>query len=116
MTALRLVSLPTHAALEMLLGLALMAAPFVLGTSIVGAVAGVVVGALVVGTALQSIDAGGRPPLAVAAHHAADFGLVIGMAAGAGVLALEDRTAAAMFGVAALAQLVLNLTTRYTQR
>jgi len=116
MTVVRLIPLPIHAGLEMLLGLALMAAPFVFGASIAGLVAGVVVGALVVGLALQSLDAGGRPPLPVSAHHAADYGLVLGMAGGALVLGIDDLTAAAIFGAAALAHLTLNLVTRYSQR
>ncbi len=116
MTALRLVPLPIHSALEMLLGMAIMVVPFALGASTAGIVAGVAVGALVVGTALQGLDAGGRPALPVSAHHAADYGLVLGMAVGALVLGIDDRTAAAVFGAAALAQLALNLTTRYSQR
>ncbi len=116
MTALRQVSLPLHSALEMLLGMALMVLPFVLGASPAGMVAGVVVGALVVGLALQAIDAGGRAPLPVSAHHAADYGLVLGMAGGALVLGIDDQIAATVFGAAAMAQLALTLTTRYTQR
>jgi len=116
MTALRLVPLPIHSALEMMLGMALMAVPFVIGASVAGIVAGVVVGALVVGLALQGLDAGGRPALPVSAHHAADYGLALGMAGGALVLTIDDPAVATVFGVAAVAQLTLNLTTRYSQR
>lgn len=116
MTALRLIPLPIHSALEMLAGLVLMAAPFVLGATAAGMVAGVVVGALVVGLALQSLETGDRAALAVSAHYAADYGLALGMAGGALVLAAGDPTAAAIFGAAALVQLALNLTTRYSQR
>ena len=116
MTALRLVPLPIHSALEMLLGMALMAVPFIIGASTAGIVAGVVVGALVVGLALQGLDAGERPALPVAAHHAADYGLALGMAAGALILAIDDMAAASLFGAAAIAQLALNLTTRYSAR
>ncbi len=116
MTVLRLVPLPIHSGLEMLLGLALMIAPFALGASPAGLVVGVVVGALVVGLSLQALDAGGRPPLPVSAHYAADFGLALGMAGGALVLAVDDMTAASILGAAAVAELALTLTTRYSQR
>lgn len=116
MTALRLVPLPIHSALEMFAGLALMAAPFVLGAGAAGAVAGVVIGSVVVGLALQALDTDGPPPLAVSVHYAADYGLALGMAGAALVLAAEDATGAAIFGAAAAVQLALNLTTRYSQR
>ena len=115
MTALRLIPLPIHAALEMTAGLALMAAPFALGLSPAGMVAAVVLGALVVGLALQSVDAGSRP-LPVAAHYAADYGLALGLGAAAVLLATTDDAAALVFGAAALVQLTLNLVTRYSQR
>ena len=116
MTAVRLVPLPMHSALEMLAGLLLMAAPFVLGLSTVGMVAGVVVGALVTGLALQALETGDRGALPVAAHHAADYGLALGMAGAAVVLSSEDGGAALLFAGAAIVQLTLNLTTRYSQR
>jgi hypothetical protein len=97
MTALRLVPLPIHSALEMLAGLVLMAAPFVLG-------------------ATADLETGDRAALAVSVHYAADYGLALGMAGAALVLAAGDPTAAAIFGAAALVQLALNLTTRYSQR
>ena len=116
MTALRLVPLPVHSALEMMAGLLLMAAPFVLGTSTVGMVAGVVVGALVVGLALQALDTGPRGALPVSAHYAADFGLALGMAGAAVVLASADTTAAILFAAAAVTQMTLTLVTRYSAR
>ena len=116
MTALRLVPLPLHSALEMMLGLLLMVAPFILGTSAVGMVSGVVVGALVVGLALQALDPGTRGALPVSAHHAADFGLALGMAGAAIVLAFADNTAAILFAAAAVAEMTLTLVTRYSSR
>lgn len=115
MTALRLVSLPTHAAFELLIGLAIMALPFALGLTTAALVTGVVVGALVAGTALQSLDAGSAP-LPISAHLAADFGLGIGLAGAAIVFLTSDAAASLTFGAAALAQLALTTTTRYTQR
>lgn len=115
MTALRLVPLPIHSALEMFVGLALMGLPFALGLSTAAIVVGIVVGALVVGTALQSLDTGGRP-LPISAHVAADFGLGIGLAGAALVLLTMDAGASALFGAAAVAQLALTSVTRYSQR
>jgi hypothetical protein len=113
MTALRLMPLPMHAALELLVGLALIAAPFALGLSTPALVAGAIVGALVAGLALQAVEPGGT---SISAHHAADIGVALGLAGAALVFATVDGPAAVLFGAAALAQLALNLTTRYTTR
>jgi hypothetical protein len=114
MTAVRHVPFPLHAALEMLIGLALLGTPFALGLGTPALVVGVIIGALVVGHALPAVD-GGRS-VSIAAHHAADHGLALGMAGAALVLAAADATAAIIFGAAAALQLTLNLTTRYTAR
>jgi hypothetical protein len=113
MTALRLVPLPLHSALEMLVGLVLIGAPFALGLGSAALVSGVVVGALIAGLALQTVEPGRT---SIVAHHAADHGIAIGLAGAAIVFAAVDGTAALLFGAAALAQLALNLTTRYTTR
>ena len=116
MTALRLISLPTHAVFEMAGGLALMAAPFVLGFSAAGLVAAVVVGALVVGLALSAATADGSG-LPIAAHFAFDRGIAFGLLGGALVLGLAgDEAAAAVFAAMSLGQAALNVTTRYTAR
>jgi hypothetical protein len=119
MTAMRLISLPVHAALEMLVGLVLMAAPVALSLSPAAAVVGVVAGAVIVGIALSTTDAeiDGRRPMSVATHHGLDYGLATGLLGTAAVVGFAgDRHAAALFGVIALAQLALNLTTRYSRR
>jgi hypothetical protein len=116
MTALRLISLPTHAVLELALGLALMVAPFLLGFEPAGLVGGVVVGAVIAGLALTATPTDGRR-VPVSAHFAYDRGLAIGLLGAALVLGLAgDRAAAAVMAAAALMQLVLTLTTRYTAR
>ena len=113
MSALRPVSLPTHAALEMLVGLAIGILPFALGLSLAATFVGVIAGVLVVGLALQSIDEN----LHIAAHLAGDQGLALGLgAAGAIMAAAGDAPAAALFAGAAVAQLLLILTTRYSAR
>lgn len=116
MTALRIMSLPTHAAIEMTGGLALMAAPFVFGFAPAGLLICVLVGTLVVGLALSaaSPETGSIP---VAAHFAFDRGLALGLLGGAFALGIAGEIGAGLtLGVAALGQLALNLTTRYTAR
>ena len=114
MTALRLISLPTHAALELLAGLAVMVAPFVLGFGPAGMVSAVVLGALIAGLALTAASADSST-LPISAHFAFDRGLALGLLGGALVLGLAgDRAAAALFAAAAVGQVALNLTTRYS--
>lgn len=119
MTTLRLISLPVHGALEMLVGFFLMAAPLALGLSTAAAVSGVVVGAIIVGLALSSTgaEAEGRHTITVATLHAFDYGLVTGLLGAAVILGLAgDRFAAGLFAATALAQFALNVTTRYSRR
>jgi hypothetical protein len=116
MTALRLISLPTHAVLELALGVFVMAAPFVLGFGAAGLVVSVFLGAIVVGLALSATPADGTA-VPVSAHFAFDRAAAIGLVAGAVALAVAgDRTAAVFLAAAAVAQTALNLTTRYTAR
>ena len=114
MTVFRLISLPLHGALELVIGLALAGSAFALGFGAAGTVAAVAIGALVVGLALAAAtieDGGGS----VANHHASDWGVVTGLAAAAVVLAaIGEETAGAAFALAGVAMTVLALTTRYT--
>ena len=117
MTALRLIPLPLHSALEMLLGIVIGVAPFALGLSTAAAIVGVVAGALIVGLALQSLDTGDGRAVAIAAHHAGDQGLALGLAAAGAVMAFAgDQIAAALFAGAAVVHLLLILATRYSAR
>jgi len=116
MTVFRLLSLPLHGALELVIGLATMAAPFALGFGPAGTVVAVVVGALVVGLALSAsvADSGA---VDIAAHYAYDLGLAIGLLGAGVVFAISGETSAAVwFLSASAAQLALNLTTRYSAR
>lgn len=111
MSALRLFSLPTHAVIELISGLALMGAPFLLGFGAAGTVVAVAFGILIVGLAL-----GGAEDIPVSAHIAIDQALVIAFLAGAVALVLAgDSAAGAVFLAAGVAQLVLTATTRYTR-
>jgi hypothetical protein len=114
MPALRLIPLPMHAALEMLVGLAVGIAPFALGMSTAATFVGVIAGVLVVGLALQSIE--DENPR-IAAHLAADQGAALGLAAAGAVMAASgDAVAAALFAGTAVTHLLLILATRYTAR
>jgi len=116
MTAFRLMSLPSHGAMELLIGLGLMAAPFVLGFGAAGTLVAVVVGTLVVGLALSAAVAD-TGAVDVAAHYAYDIGVVVGLlGAGVVVAAAGDGLAATTFLAAAAAQMGLNVTTRYSAR
>lgn len=120
MTAVRLIPLPLHGALEMMVGLFLMAAPVALGLGAAPAVLGVLLGAAIVGLALSSTGAEteSRRPLTISAHHALDYGLATGLLGTAAVLGAggQGRAAVLVFALAAVAQFALNLTTRYSRR
>jgi hypothetical protein len=100
--------------LELLFGLAVMAAPFVFGFGATGLVLGFALGATIAGMALTTAP-GSRGGVSVAAHFALDRVAVIALLAAALVLAsIDDRAAAVFFALAALTQFGLSLTTRYT--
>ena len=116
MTAFRLISLPTHGAVELALGLALMGAPFVLSFGSAATLVAVVVGALIVGLALNAAVAD-TGSIDIAAHYAYDLGLAAGLLGAGVVLAISgDAPAALVFLAGAVVQLALNTTTRYTAR
>jgi hypothetical protein len=102
-----------HAALEMVLGLAIMAAPFALALGPGATILGVVLGALVVGMALSlAVDDGSLP---LSAHYAFDYGLVFGLLGSAVVVGIAgDRAGTAFLAAAGISQLALNVTTRYS--
>ncbi len=85
MTALRpTISLPTHAAVELLVGVLALAAPFALGFGLAGAVASVLVGVCTIGLALDAAE----QPTRVSAHQAFDYGIAFAAVAVAVPLAL----------------------------
>jgi len=77
------ISLPTHAVIELLGGLALLVAPFALGFGPAGTVVAVTAGVLLVGLALAGSDS-----LPLRAHHAFDLALSAALAAGCAGLAI----------------------------
>jgi hypothetical protein len=105
----RTISLPTHAALEFALGLALLAGPFALGLDPTGLVAAVSLGVLMVGLALAGPDS-----LPLSAHQAFDLGLVAALGGGGlGLAAAGEPAGALLLLLASAAQLTLLALTRW---
>jgi hypothetical protein len=117
-TALRLIPLPIHAALQLVIGLFTMVAPFLLGFGLPAAVVAVAIGALITGVALAgTVDERGSSAVPVSALHAFDYGVAVGLVGAAAVLGLAgDLPAALTLTAVGGAQLLLNLTTRYSLR
>ena len=113
MTAFRAISLSAHGAVEIALGLATMVAPFVLGFGTAGGIAALLIGLVIVGSALTTVD---MRSINVGAHYALDHVMapaILLAALGLGILA-GDRHATAYLAAVAVVQLGLNATTRYT--
>jgi hypothetical protein len=111
MSTTRRLSLPAHGALELLIGLVLLAAPFAAGLGAGGLVLGVVAGTLVTGVGLAGADA-----LPVRAHQAFDQTIAVVLLGIAVALAFAGEPAgAAVLGAAAVAELALVSGTRWTR-
>jgi hypothetical protein len=107
----RSISLPTHAALELALGLALLAGAFALGLEPAGLVAAVSLGVLVVGLALAGPDS-----LPLSTHQAFDLALVAALGGGGLGLGLSgDPAAALLLALVGGLQLVLLTLTRWSR-
>lgn len=112
---LRVIPLPVHGALELALGLAIAAAPFALGFGSAGILAGAVLGTTIAGLALGASVADGRGAPSILAHAAYDRALAVALvAAGALTAVVGDATATAFFAAAALVQIALIGSTRYS--
>jgi hypothetical protein len=106
---LRRLSLPAHGAVELSLGLALIAAPFALGLGPAGLVACLSAGALVTGLGL-SIE------MPISSHMAADTAIAMAMLAAAVVVSGADSVAGGLLAAAAACELALGACTRWTRR
>jgi hypothetical protein len=107
----RSISLPTHSALELAGGIALLVGPFALGAGPAGTVAAISLGAVVVGLALAGPDA-----LPLSAHQAFDLTLVAGLAGGGVGLALAgDPAGGLVLAVVGVLQLTLLTLTRWAR-
>jgi hypothetical protein len=114
MTALRpTISLPTHAAVELPIGLLALFAPFALGFGLAGAVVSILIGVCIVGLALDAAN----QPVQVSAHQAFDYATALAAVLVAVPLALAGDAAAALFlGAVGTTLLALHVATRYSQR
>jgi hypothetical protein len=95
-----------------------MAAPFLLGFGLPAAVVAVAIGALITGVALAgTVDERGASAVPVSALYAFDYGIAIGLVGAGAVLGLAgDPRAALTLTIIGGAQLLLNVTTRYSLR
>ena len=107
----RSISLPIHAALELALGLALLAGPFVLGLDPAGLVAAFSLGVLLTGLALAGPDS-----LPLSTHQALDLALIAALAGGGVGLGLAgDPAAGLLLAAVGSLQLALLTLTRWTR-
>jgi hypothetical protein len=106
---LRRLSLPEHGAIELLLGLALIAAPFALDYGPGGLLASMAAGAVIAGLGL------GDAP--ISAHISADFLVaVVLLMLSIALAASGERVAGGVLAVAAACELALSVGTRWTRR
>jgi hypothetical protein len=107
---LRRLSLPEHGAVELVVGLGLIAAPLLLGFGPAGLLASMTAGAILAGLGLAE----GLP---ISAHMTWDFILAVGLLAVAVALAGNgERLAGGLLAAAAAGELALSLGTRWTRR
>jgi hypothetical protein len=110
----RPISIHLHGALELLVGAALIALPFVTGLATSAAAFSVVIGALVLGLGLTASEPGARGSIPLTAHAAYDLGLGLGLV-GAGLAfgAIDGYRPLAFFLTAGALELMLATVTRY---
>ena len=114
MTIARLLPLHVHGALEMLVALVIMAAPFALGFEPAAMVASVLIGALVLSVALGT-HIGDEGALPISTHAAFDVAFAVAMGIGAIAFAIVDDVPPALFLAAGAVSLVLiSSLTRYS--
>jgi len=107
---LRRLSLPEHGAVELLVGVALIAAPFVLGFAPAGLLASMTAGAILAGLALSD----GLP---ISTHMAADTlaaAALLGVAVA--LAAAGEAVAGGLLAAAGAGELALGMATRWTRR
>lgn len=109
----RTIPLPIHAGLEAFAAPAIMAAPFALGLGAVATAVAVVIGAVLLGSALTLM--GSDRPVSLSAHAGSDYALAYVAIAGAIVAGLAgDLTGTVFLAGVGTAMLVLTATTRFS--
>lgn len=108
-------SADTRAGLVTFIGASTLLAPLVLNLSVAAMAIGIGVGAIAIGLGLSGTAAEGRGVLPLSALASYDQGLALGLIFCAGVFVVTVQPlAVAVFAVAAFAQAVVTLSTRYT--
>ena len=114
-TISRLISYPTHGAVELLVGFAVMGVPFAIGLATPAVITAVVIGALIFGLGVSASDTGERGTLPISAHAAYDAGIALGLALVGIVFGVVGSGLALVFFVGAgLVELGLASLTRYS--
>jgi hypothetical protein len=114
MTIARLLPLHVHGALEVLVALVIMAAPFMLGFEPAAMIASVVLGALVLSVSFAT-HIGDDGALPIATHAAFDMAFAIAMGAGAIAFAIVHEIAPASFmAMGAITLVLISSLTRYS--
>jgi hypothetical protein len=117
MTVARLISPALRSGLLIAVGSALMMVPLVAGLTPAVLVTAIAVGAIQIALGIAGTGEGGRGTLPVSAQAVYDRGLAFGLLSVAVLFAAtDDRAAAALFGAAGLASLLVTVTTRYSTR
>ena len=113
MSVARTIPLPIHAGLEAFAAPAIMAAPFALGLSALTAGVAVVVGAVLLGSALALM--GSDRTVSLTAHAGSDYALAYVTVAGAIVAGIAgDLTGTVFLAGVGVAMLTLTATTRFS--
>jgi hypothetical protein len=113
MSVTRTIPLPIHAGLEAFAAPAIMAAPFALGLSTIATGVAVVVGAVLLGSALALM--GTERTVSLSAHAGSDYALAYVSIAGAIAAGLAgDLTGTVFLAGVGAAMLVLTATTRFS--
>jgi hypothetical protein len=106
----RRLSLPEHGAVELVIGVALIAVPFVLAFEPPGLLASMAAGALIAGLAVSD----GLP---ISTHMAADtFVAAALLAVAVGLASSGDTVAGGVLAAAGAGELALGMATRWTRR
>jgi hypothetical protein len=115
MTSFRQISADMRSGLLMVLGAALMAAPFAAGAGSAALVSGVFIGALAISLGIAGTAGNGRGTIPVSAQHAYDFGLALGLLLSAVAFGVAgDSVALITFAAAGLGALLIGSLTRYS--
>ena len=113
MTIFRTIPLSLHAGLESIAAPAIMAAPFVLGLGTVAAAVGIVLGAVLLGSALSLV--GERRAVSLSAHAGFDWALAwVALVAGVALAITGDVPGMVFLVGVGAAQAALTANTRFS--